>query len=84
MKPQKCSHERGKIMTNKEYSIDNTIRTKFIDAIEDVVSEICGKCKTDYCWDCGLTGMEFSESLADTVISSLDSERIRMEGVENA
>lgn len=71
-------------MTNKEYSIDNTIRTRFIDAIEDVVSEICGKCKTDYCWDCGLTGTKFSENLADTIILNLDLERRRMEGVKNA
>lgn len=84
MKPQKCWHERGKIMTNKEYSIDNTIRTRFIDAIEDVVNEICGECKSGKCWDCGLSGTEFPESLADTIILNLDLERRRMEGVKNA
>ena len=71
-------------MTNKEYSIDNTVRTRFIDAIEDVMYEICGECKSGKCWECGLTGMEFSETLADTIISSFDSERSRMEGVKNA
>lgn len=70
-------------MTNKEYPIDNTVRTRLIYAIDDVVSKICEKCQTGYCWDCGLTGTEFSESLADTIISSLDSERCRMEGVKN-
>ena len=71
-------------MTNKEYSIDNTVRTRFIDAIEDVMYEICGECKSGKCWECGLSGMEFPESLADTIISTLDAERSRMEGVKNA
>lgn len=84
MKPQKYWNDRGKIMTNRKPSIDNTVRTRFIYAIDDVVSKICEKCKTDYCCDCGLTDTEFTESLADTVISSLDSERRRMEGVKNA
>ena len=71
-------------MTNKEYSIDNTVRTRLIYAIEDVMYEICGECKSGKCWECGLTGMEFSENLADTIILNLDLERRRMEGVENA
>ena len=71
-------------MTNKEYSIDNTVRTRLIYAIEDVMYEICGECKSGKCWECGLSGTKFPESLADTIISSLDSERSRVEGGKNA
>ena len=60
------------------------VKNGLVDAIEDVMYEICGECKSGKCWECGLTGMEFSENLADTIILNLDLERRRMEGVKNA
>lgn len=60
------------------------VKNGLVDAIEDVMYEICGECKSGKCWECGLSGTEFPESLADTIISSLESERSRMEGVKNA
>lgn len=60
------------------------VKNGLVDAIEDVMYEICGECKSGKCWECGLSGMEFPESLADTIISSLESERSRMEGGKNA
>lgn len=64
--------------------IDKAVRIRFIDAIEDVVNEICGECKSGKCWECGLSGTEFPECLADTIVSSLESERSRVEGGKNA
>lgn len=60
------------------------VKNGLVDAIEDVMYEICGECKSGKCWECGLSGTEFPESLADTIVSSLESERSRMEGVKNA
>lgn len=60
------------------------VKNGLVDAIEDVMYEICGECKSGKCWECGLSGTEFPESLADTIISSLESERSRVEGVKNA
>lgn len=60
------------------------VKNGLVDAIEDVMYEICGECKSGKCWECGLSGTKFPESLADTIISSLESERSRVEGVKNA
>ena len=60
------------------------VKNGLVDAIEDVVNEICEECKSGKCWECGLSGTKFPENLADTIISSLESERNRMEGVKNA
>ena len=60
------------------------VKNGLVDAIEDVMYEICGECKSGYCVECGLSGTKFPENLADTIISSLESERNRMEGVKNA
>lgn len=60
------------------------VKNGLVDAIEDVMYEICGECKSGKCWECGLSGTEFPESLADTIISSLESERSRVEGGKNA
>lgn len=60
------------------------VKNGLVDAIEDVMYEICGECKSGKCWECGLSGTKFPESLADTIISSLKSERSRVEGVKNA
>lgn len=59
------------------------VKNGLVDAIEDVMYEICGECKSGKCWECGLSGTKFPESLADTIVSSLESERSRMEGVKN-
>ena len=60
------------------------VKNGLVDAIEDVMYESCGECKSGKCWECGLSGTKFPESLADTIISSLESERSRVEGVKNA
>lgn len=60
------------------------VKNGLVDAIEDVMYEICGECKSGKCWECGLSGTKFPESLADTIISSLESEQSRVEGVKNA
>lgn len=60
------------------------VKNGLVDAIEDVMYEICGECKSGKCWECGLSGTKFPESLADTIISSLESERSKVEGVKNA
>lgn len=60
------------------------VKNGLVDAIEDVMYEICGECKSGKCWECGLSGTEFPECLADTIVSSLESERSRVEGGKNA